>query len=264
MRIVSHTCSNTEIVCALGLAHYLVGVDDHSDYPAEVVRELPRIGPDLDIDIDKVRALQPDLVLTSLTVPGHERCVARLREADLPLLVAAPLSLSDVAADIERIAAALGARQRGQELAEHFRSAMSDAADQQPPVPIAVEWWPKPVIVPAAESWVTQMLPLAGAVNPWREHEGASVTVNDDAIQAMAPQAVVMSWCGVAVDKYRPHIVSRRPAWQSIPAVRNGHIYPISEALLGRPGPRLIEGLQALRQIVERVREAGPAIDHPV
>jgi len=84
MRIVSLTCSNTEIVCALGLSHYLVGVDNHSDYPAEVVAHLPRVGPDLDIDAQRVAALKPDLVLASLTVPGHERILDRLRAAKLP------------------------------------------------------------------------------------------------------------------------------------------------------------------------------------
>src|SRR5687767_10391073 len=72
VRIVSTACSNTEIVCALGCAGLLVGVDDHSDYPVEVVKRLPRVGPDLGIDVERVKALQPDLVLASLTVPGHE------------------------------------------------------------------------------------------------------------------------------------------------------------------------------------------------
>ena len=59
MRIVSLACSNTEIVHALGCAAMLVGVDDHSDWPEEVVGPLPRLGPDLDIDVDAVAALQP-------------------------------------------------------------------------------------------------------------------------------------------------------------------------------------------------------------
>ena len=60
MRIVSLTCSNTEIVCALGCADRLVGVDNHSDYPAQVVKRTPRVGPDLTIDIQKVVDLKPD------------------------------------------------------------------------------------------------------------------------------------------------------------------------------------------------------------
>ncbi len=78
MRIVSLTCSNTEIVCALGCAEWLVGVDNHSDYPSEVVSKLPRVGPDLGVRIADVAALEPDWVLASLTVPGHEKVIEGL------------------------------------------------------------------------------------------------------------------------------------------------------------------------------------------
>ena len=104
MRVVSHTCSNTEIVCALGCSDMLVGVDDHSDFPPEVVRGLPKVGPDLGVDAKRVEQLKPDLVLTSLTVPGHEKIVDALEAAGLPLLVVEPQSLEDVYSDIERIA----------------------------------------------------------------------------------------------------------------------------------------------------------------
>ena len=85
MRLVSLTCSNTEIVCALGRQDWLVGVDDHSDFPAEVVASLPRVGKDLNVDPERVAALKPDLVLASLTVPGHDKVVASLQALNLPM-----------------------------------------------------------------------------------------------------------------------------------------------------------------------------------
>ena len=100
MRIVSLACSNTEIVCALGCADFLVGVDDHSDYPEDVVAGLPKVGPDLDIDVDRVAALEPDLVLATLTVPGHEKVVERVESAGLRFIAPEPVSLEDVYRDV--------------------------------------------------------------------------------------------------------------------------------------------------------------------
>jgi len=255
MRIVSHTCSNTEIVCALGCAADLVGVDDHSDYPPEIVAGLPRIGPDLGVDVGKVKALRPDLVITSLTVPGHEKVVAELRQSGLPLLICQPQSLADIAADMRRIAAALNVAQRGEQLAADFLSALSVAAPQAADPPrVLVEWWPKPVIVPGARSWVTELIRLAGGVNPLAERDVESSPISDDEARAMAPDAVVISWCGVPFENYRAQVVQRRSGWQNMPALRNKRIYCISEAWLGRPGPRLVEGLQALRRIVADCR----------
>lgn len=257
LRIVSHTCSNTEIVCALGRANWLIGIDDHSDFPPEITDHVEKVGPDLDIDVDRIRALRPDLVITSLTVPGHERCLARLQEAGLTCLVTRPHSLADVAADIRRIGGALDADERAEALAARFEALIASAAPTDQPVPVLVEWWPKPVIAPGAKSWVNEMLRLAGGYNPWAGQDRESLEISTDMAIAAAPELIVMSWCGVQEDKYRPHIVSRRDGWNRIPAVRNGHIVPISEAWLGRPGPRLIEGIERLRSAITAIKRSG-------
>ncbi|MBA2320193.1 MAG: ABC transporter substrate-binding protein [Deltaproteobacteria bacterium] len=249
MRIVSLTCSNTEIVCALGLADRLVGVDDHSDFPEEVVADLPRVGPDLSIDVDAVAALRPDLVLASLTVPGHERIVAALVARGLPFVAPEPVSLDDVYRDIRDIGNALGADRAAEEEVARMQAAMPPVhLDRRPTV--LVEWWPKPVIVPGRQSWVTDLIHLAGGRNPLAERDVKSTPVTDDEVVALAPDAVVISWCGVPLHRYRRDVVSRRAAWAGVPAVRNERIVPITEAFLGRPGPRLVEGYRALRAVV--------------
>lgn len=249
MRVVSHTASNTEIVCALGAGHLLVGVDADSDHPAEVVGALPKLGRDLELDIAQVRALRPDLVLSSLTVPGHARVVAELRATGLPVRVLNPLCLEDVYASIHEIAAALGLAERGAALVAGMRAAMPAVT-----VPrarrVLVEWWPKPVIAPARQSWVNALLRLAGGVNPWEDTEGASTTLDTAAVLAAQPELVIMSWCGVQEHHYRPQLVRRRPGWAAVDAVRTGRVHAISEAYLGRPGPRLVEGYRRLRELI--------------
>jgi iron complex transport system substrate-binding protein len=250
MRLFSHTCSNTEIVCALGCAELIVGIDTDSDYPPEVVAPLPKLGRDLDLDVPGVLALQPDLVLTSLTVPGHERIVAELEAAGVRTLVCDPLGLEDIYGDIRRIAQALGVPQRGERLVQEMRAAMPQLRLPNPPK-VLVEWWPKPVIAPARQSWASDLVALAGGVNPWAGIEAKSAPLEDAQIIAAAPDAVVMSWCGVKQENYRAEIVRRRPGWEQVPAVRDGRIVPITEAWLGRPGPRLVEGYRALRAVIE-------------
>lgn len=254
MRVFSHTSSNTEIVCALGCADMLVGVDADSDYPPEVVATLPRPGRDLDLDANSVRDLRPDLVLTSLTVPGHEKVVAELEAVGMRTLVADPQSLADVFADIRRIAVVLGVPERGERLAADMQTAMPTVAVQHTRPAVLVEWWPKPVIAPARHSWVSDIIALAGGHNPWGEVDAKSVPMaNVDAAAAM-PDIVVMSWCGVKVEKYRADVVRGRTGWEQVPAVAHDRIFAVSEALLGRPGPRLVEGYRVLRDIIAGVQ----------
>lgn len=254
MRIFSHTCSNTEIVCALGCADQLVGIDADSDHPPEVVAALPKLGRDLNLDTAAVLALRPDIVLTSLTVPGHEKVVAELQARGLQTLVCDPQSLDDVFSDIRRIADRLGASARGARLVANMQAAMPAVDVSWPRPRVLVEWWPKPVIVPARRSWVNALIERAGGTNPLATDDAKSVTLEPARAQAIDPQAIVMSWCGVRVEKYRAEHVRLRCGWAGISALRSDRIYPISEEFLGRPGPRLVEGYRHLRAIVETVR----------
>jgi iron complex transport system substrate-binding protein len=254
VRIVSHTCSNTEIVCALGAQRLLVGVDHDSDHPPEAVARLPKLGRDLELDVAAVAALKPDLVLTSLTVPGHERIVAALKDAGLPMLPIDPIGLDGVYDSIAQIAEALGMLKRGRSLIAQMQAGMPPVEPAAARPKVLVEWWPKPVIAPARLSWVNDLLRLAGGLNPFESLDGKSGEVSDEQVRAAAPDAVVMSWCGVKEDKYRRDVVERRPGWVEVPAVKHGHIYPVTEAFLGRPGPRLVEGYRALAKIVVSVR----------
>src|SRR6266496_3600284 len=82
-RIVAIAPSNTEILHALGLGRRIVGVDHWSDYPPRV-RHLPQIGSDLRVDIARVVALAPDVVVASLHVPGMEDNLPAFEQAGLP------------------------------------------------------------------------------------------------------------------------------------------------------------------------------------
>jgi iron complex transport system substrate-binding protein len=256
MRVVALTCSNTEIVAALGCADRLVGVDDHSDHPDAVVARLPRVGPDLGVDPRRVAALRPDLVLASLTVPGHERVVEALERAGLPLLVTRPVSIDDVYADIKTIGRALGVGARAETVVLEMQSELVPMVHGGSSPRLLVEWWPKPVIVPGRRSWVHQLLELAGATNPMAHRDIESTPITDDEARALEPDAVVIAWCGVRLEKYRPDVVYRRPAWRDLLALRNGRVYCVSEAFLGRPGPRLVEGYRALSRIAHAIQSS--------
>ena len=115
---------------------------------------------------------------------------------------------------------------------------------------ILVEWWPKPVIGAARRSWVHDLIERAGGRNALADADAKSATIESADLDRVAPDAIVMSWCGVKVAKYRADVVLHREGWQDTSAVRNARVTPISEEFLGRPGPRLVEGYRALRRIV--------------
>ncbi len=257
MRVVSHTCSNTEIVCAMGLQDHLIAVDDHSDYPQEIVSPLPKTGKDLQQDIGFIQSLKPDLVLTSLTVPGHEKIVSEMKEAGLPHLVIDPTSIEEVMDSFIVIAEALGAKEKGVLLKNEFQQKIDEIKEQvlAKDVKVMVEWWSKPSIVPCQFSWVNDMIGMAGGKNPWGSYELKSMVVEDSGVCLADPDLLVVAWCGVKAHKIKLDAVYRKKEFENVSAFKNKNIHVISEEYLGRPAPRLLQGLQQLAKLIRDTKK---------
>jgi iron complex transport system substrate-binding protein len=252
MRLISLTCSNTEIVWSLGCLKLLVGVDSHSDFPAQVAH-LPRVGPDLQIDLEKVEALKPDLVLASLSVPGMERVVEGLAERQIPHLVFDPQTLQDVFDNITQVANLLGVSRQGQKVVQDMQRTIAQAGGSLPhwvrPPKVMVEWWPRPIIAAGRHSWVTQMLEALGAESAFAHLPVRSKPLTLTEVVEAQPDLITVSWCGVK--KLRPEVVLSRKL--EIPALQHGQVFALEEAYLGRPGPRLAEGVKKLAEQLRQI-----------
>ncbi|KZO00441.1 cobalamin-binding protein [Pseudobacillus badius] len=253
MRLISICPSNTEIIEFLGLAPQLVGIDDYSDWPASI-QHLPKLGPDLDIDMEKVEALQPDLVIASLSVPGMEKNVEQLRKRDIPHIVTNPQSLFEIGRSIEEIADACGISHKGRLLAEsyeaqleRFRSASARIGSRPS---VYWEWWPKPVFTPGSVNWLTEISELAGASNVFKDKQTANYQTDWEEVRERNPDFILLSWVGVRLEKINPAAVLKRPGWSHLSAVQQQRVSVMEESLFCRPSPRLVSGLDKLSKLV--------------
>jgi iron complex transport system substrate-binding protein len=255
MRLITTTCSNTEIVHALGCGHMIIATDDYSDYPPELVADLPRVGPDLSIDAKRVSSLNPDLVLASDTVPGHDKVIESLQAEGLNVFAPRTIGLDDVYRDIADIAELLGVRARGDALIEQMRNTMIDRGTRHGAPSIMVQWWPKPIIAAARDSWIHDLINLAGGRDAMADVEARSQPLADDDPLLTQADTWVISWCGVKPEKYRPQVLYDRDTLQSCRAIQDRQLYCVAEAYLGRPSPRLIDGYRELCAIVDQFSE---------
>ncbi|MBZ9750300.1 helical backbone metal receptor [Deinococcus sp. HMF7604] len=239
-RLASLTCSNTDILHALGATDLLVAVDSHSDAPG--LDHAARLGPDLNIDVAALVAARPDLVLASLSVPGMERVVEAVQAAGLETVILDPTSVPQTVASIRQVGALLGLPGRGEEVAQTLEAELAALYRPAPRAPrVLVEWWPRPIIAATRESWVTDLLAGLGAVNALADLEGRSRPLTLDQVREAQPDLIVCSWCGVK--KLRPEVIEARGL--GVPVVA------VPESGLGRPGPRLIEGARQIRAAID-------------
>lgn len=250
MRVASLAPSNTEIVAFLGRAADLVAVDDFSDWPP-AVEDLERLGPDLQIDVDRLEDLDLDLVLASGSVPGMEAVVEQVEDRDLESVVLAPESLAEVVEDVRRVAAALGVEDRGRVLAD----AMADEIDRlrgvtrgREPVRVYWEWWPDPPIAAGGPGWTSEVIAAAGGENVFGDHEERSPEVSLGAVREKGPEVVALCWQGTLQRVQDPDRVVARDGWGELEAVKDERILSLPEHLYGRPGPRIVEGIRTLAE----------------
>ncbi|OQP07429.1 cobalamin-binding protein [Geobacillus sp. 46C-IIa] len=253
MRIVSLCPSNTELLAYLGRLDDVIAVDHSSDWPPEVKR-LPTVGPDLRIDMDRVEALKPDLVVASLSVPGMERNIEELVRRRLPHLVLAPHSLDDIAADLLMLGEALGEKQKAAELVRRYYDFLNEyrerAAAVAEPARLYWEWWPRPVFTPGGANWLSELSELAGGRNLFADCANASVQTEWDEVVARNPSHILLVWVGVKTKKMSANAAITRPKAEQTDAVRAGRIHLLEEALYCRPSPRLLVGLKKLAPLL--------------
>lgn len=256
-RVVSIAPSNAEIMAALGAESLLVGVDSGTDYPPGITG-LPRLGSELYVDMEALAALQPDLVLASLTVPGMERNVTILERMEIPLLIAAPLSLADIGRDMQRTGDAIGygeaARNAVNTMERGFAALQAARAGlSSRPVRVFLQWWHHPMFTPGAACWSNELIESAGGVNVFRHLPAQSAEVTPQQVVEADPEVIFLSWCGVPFSKLNPERVLRRKDLSSVTAIAKERVHPLDEALLGRPGPRLVQGAARMAELIAGV-----------
>lgn len=253
MKIISICPSNTELCVYLGIENQLIAIDDHSDWP-ESIQSLPRVGPDLSINLDLVQSLKPDLVLASLSVPGMEKNIDGLQKRNIPHIVFNPQSLEDIAKDIQNLGNAVGLAEKAAEQSALFKSTIqryktiSDTIKQKKS--LYWEWWPNPLFTPGGGNWLTEISRLAGGYNIFEDVNLASVTVSHQDVFHRNPDYLCLAWVGVPLKKINPQIVRNRENWLGMKAIQNNQILIMEESLYCRPSPRLLVGLEKLANIL--------------
>lgn len=245
-RVITLAPSNAELVDALDAFDRVVACEDSSDTPAAVER-CERLGPDLAPDLDRVAALEPALVVSSLTVPGMERIVTGLRARGVPQIVSAPRGVAEVLADLRRLGQAIGV-DAGPSVAR-MQAELDELRVDLPSIPARVylEWWPRPMYTPGRACFSNELIALGGGVNVFRDRDGSSVEITAEDLVAADPDACFVSWCGVAAHKLDPDSVGRRPGLDGLRAVQEARVFALDERFSGRPGPRMLEAARRMR-----------------
>jgi len=258
-RIVCLTEETTETLYLLGEGHRVVGVSGYTVRPPEARRK-PRVSAYISAKYDRIDALQPDLILGFSDLQASIAC--ELIKRGYPVVVFNQRSIAEILQMIRMLGALVGCPDRGEALASRLELEIDSvrAASMRLPVRPRVyfEEWDDPLI--SGIRWVEELVEIAGGVSIFPELRDAKlgrerIVSSEDVIERQ-PDVIIASWCGRKVNKA---LIRSRTDWQTIPAVRNGHIYEVKSTYILQPGPAaLTEGVLQLHAILARVAGVGP------
>lgn len=286
-RVVSLLPSGTEIVAALGFEECLVGRSHECDYPESVLSlpicSQPRVslhGSSRDIDhqvratardalsiyevrMDELVRLQPTMIITQTQC---DVCAIDLETVETalgdgldsrPRIVALRAQrLSEIWLDIERVAAAFGAQQRGCELVGQLQRRLEQIRaagvqrDERPRV-ACIEWL-DPLM--SAGNWMPELVEIAGGQPVLGRAGEHSPWIKWTDLLAADPEFIIVMPCGFSLARTERELslLTSHPDWRRLRAVSRGHVFMADgNQYFNRPGPRIVESAEILVEILQ-------------
>ena len=286
MRIVSLIASATEIVCALGFEGSLVGRSHECDFPPSV-QKLPACsepkfnihGTSLEIDqrvktivreslsvyqvnAEKLKALKPDVIITqdhcevcAVSLKDVQEAVCDWFGSEVKIVTLRPNALADVWQGIRQVAVALGAPDQAENLISRCQARMSEIEKKaknlhERPSVACVEWI-EPLM--CAGNWVPELVSMADGQDLLGKPGKHSPWMSWEQLYQADPQIIIVMPCGWDMVRTRQEmsILIKNPGWSQLKAVRQKKVYLTDgNQYFNRPGPRLVESLEILAEVM--------------
>ena len=244
-KIVALTPATTETLFAIGAGERVVAkVEDVANFPSEAA-DVPIVATFRGVDVEQIVSLEADLVVSGGAGFTQGDAVEQLRNAGIPVLVVYPTTVDGAIAGVRLIGRAVGEDEAAAELADSMRervdalTAIASNAAEKPRLFYEIDIFGG-IFTPPANSIYGEMFKLAGA-EPISGNANYSISLED--LLAADPEVILL---GDAASGVTAEAVAARPGWGGMTAIKENRIYPVDDIVVTRPGPRLVDGLEAL------------------
>lgn len=248
-RIIGLAPSAAEILFAVGAGQQVVAREDFTNYPPEAAK-LPSVGGSSGpVSAEQVVSYKPDLVI--VTPLSSDAQIKALKDLKIPvLMIPNPKTLAEMYADLKLVGQITGHSDEAQKLVVQLQAREQKVAD------VVAKATTKPKVfyeidgTDPAKPWTTgpgtfidMLIRLAGGENVGASLSSDYAQISQEDLLVKSPDYIILGDAnfGMTVDK-----VKARPGWNSLQSVKKGNVLPFNDDLASRPGPRLLDGLEAL------------------
>ncbi len=248
--IVALSPHSVEMLYEIGLGNQIVATVDYADFP-ESAKRIKRIGHSDFIDMEALLLINPDLVVLSFE-DTSQPLIEQLKKLNLPLFDTSVNKLDDIADRLEELGIATGNVSQGRQKAQAFKDTLHQLRERysdKSTVKVFYQIWPEPLTT-VSGGWMNGLLTDCGATNVFANGVAAYPQVSMEQVLVRMPELIL-----------KPHYHGNSnqesidwSQWHEIPAVSNQQIQFIKGDLVHRTGPRVLQGMAKVCELVDNVR----------
>ena len=250
-RIIALAPHIVEMLYSLGVGDRIVGVTAHSDFP-EAAKKIPLVGNYARLKIEKILALNPDLIIAWKTGNPSDD-LERLQKLGVNIVYSNPKNLSDVANELRKFGKLTGTSERADIQAKIFEKGLKSLQKQyanKAPITVFYELWSNPLTTVANNAWPQQHLNVCGAINPFIDGVADYPQIGLEQVVVTHPQLIIQP---MSAGEPNPDAVNWSQ-FKEIPATKHKQLIKPNSDKLHRMTPRLLVELEKLCLNIDKSR----------
>jgi iron complex transport system substrate-binding protein len=263
-RVISLAPSLTELLYEAGGGKTLVGTVDYSDYPPQALK-VPRIGSNQTLDLERIAALKPDLILVWFH-GNAQREIDRLHALKIPMFYVEPHHIEEIADALERIGNLVGSENVAHAAADRFRTRYAQlhmTYAQRQPVRVFYQISDQPLLTINDQQIISAAIHLCGGINVFGKESMLVPQLSVESVVTANPDVILTARIGGSADN--ANAAQRKPdepslrrwlAFHDMNAVKRGQLWLIPGDQISRHGPRILDGTQAICTALDAARQA--------
>ena len=250
-RIIALAPHIVESLYDIGAGERIVGTVEYADYPEQALK-IPRIGGYYGIQIEKVLALEPDLIIVWKS--GNKAAdIEKLQSLGLPLAYSDPKDINGVADEMRLFGKLTGLEKNAETVAQKYESDLLNIQQEyqnKKPVAVFYQLWSEPLMTVNKNTWIHQLIETCGATNVFAENLTDYPQIGMENVLVAKPDIIIMP--DERADKPQPKIDWQK--WSVIPAVKNERFMRINADLVHRFSRRMLIGLNEMCEKLDGLR----------
>ncbi|NLC24782.1 MAG: cobalamin-binding protein [Oxalobacter sp.] len=249
-RIISTAPHITEFLFETGGAGHIAGVTSYSNYPSEA-QSLPLVGDNRRIDMERVLALKPDLII-AWRGGNPVRQIDQLKRMGIPVFYSDLKTMEDIPKTLERFGTLVGQAEKGKKQGALWKMRLERLKKQYENRPVLTVFYQiseRPLYTLSGKHIISEAIRICGGENIFSGLDTIAPRISIESILEKNPDVIFISRSGGSANG-----INFWRRFGVIRAVRKNNVFEIDADLMDRPGPRFIDGVSALCEKIDKAR----------